>query len=282
MKRNLAALWCVSLLVLAGCGADSGDAGGASEGAAAGYAEASSGPPDLNGVWQAMGTAYWDVEGHAPRKTPGTDVIGAFGAIPAGDSVVVGGSIPYTDAARAQREENRAAWHRRDRAAGCMIPGIPRLTYMPLPFHIVQSDNKIFIAYEWGSNSRVIHLDRPGTEAELPSWVGYSLGRYEGNTLVVDVTDQVPDTWFDASGNYHSDALKVTERYTPQGPNHLIYEATIEDPNVFTEPWTIRMPLYRRIEENARILEFKCIEFGEDLMYGHLRRGVQRDAAVDY
>ena len=241
-----------------------------------------SGPPDLNGVWQAMNTAHWDLEGHHARKTPVTGTLGALAAIPAGDSVVVGGTIPYQPWALEQRNENLAFWNRRDRAVGCFIPGIPRLTYMPLPFHIVQSDTKVFIAYEWGSNSRLIHLDRPGTEAELPSWMGYSLGRWEGDTLVVEVSDQMKETWFDASGNFHSENLKVTERFTPMGENHIRYEATIEDPEVFTEPWTISMPLYRRMEENARILEFKCVEFGEDAMYGHLRRGVKQDAATDY
>ena len=238
--------------------------------------------PDLNGVWQAMGSAHWDLEGHAASKTPATDVYGAFGAIPPGDSVVVGDTIPYQDWALKQRNENRDVWTRRDRGAGCFIPGIPRLTYMPLPFHIVQSDTKIFIAYAWGANSRLIHLDRPGSEAALPSWMGYSLGRFEGDTLVVDVTDQMPESWFDAGGNFHSDKLKVTERYTVVGPNHLEYEATIDDPDVFTQPWTIKMPLYRRMEENARILEFKCVEFAEDLIYGHLRRGVRKEPAVDY
>lgn len=245
-------------------------------------AEEAAGPPDLNGVWQAMNTAHWDLEGHHARKTPVTDTLGALAAIPAGDSVVVGDTIPYQAWALEQRDENREHWNRRDRAVGCFIPGIPRLTYMPLPFHIVQSDTKVFIAYEWGSNSRLIHLDRPGTEAELPSWMGYSLGRFEGDTLVVEVSDQMKDTWFDASGNFHGENLKVTERYTPMGPNHLRYEATIEDPDVFTEPWTISMPLYRRMEDNARILEFKCVEFGEDVMYGHLRRGVQKEPATDY
>tara|TARA_B100001167_G_C16495582_1_gene178783 strand:- start:38 stop:502 length:465 start_codon:yes stop_codon:yes gene_type:complete len=144
---------------------------------------------------------------------------------------------------------------------------------MPLPFQILQGENKIFIAYEWGSNSRVIHLDRPGTEAQLPSWMGYSLGHYEGNSLVVEVSAQMADAWFDSVGNFHSENLKVTERYTPMGPNHLQYEATIEDSEVYTRPWKIAMPLYRRMEENARILEFKCVEFAEDAMYGHLRKG---------
>ncbi|MDP6970117.1 MAG: hypothetical protein QF921_01160 [Pseudomonadales bacterium] len=229
--------------------------------------------PDLNGLWQAVGTAHWNLEGGHAAKGPATIVLGAFGAIPAGHSYVEGGVIPYTQEAQVQREAYRGEWNRWDPAVKCFIPGIPRQTYMPLPFHIVQSDTKIFMAYEWGSNSRIVHLDRPGTTAELPSWLGYSLGHWEGDTLVVEVTDQVSDTWFDATGSWHSDQLKVTERYTPMGENHIEYEATIEDPQVFTRPWTIRLPLYRRVESNARLLEFKCVPFAEDAMYGHLRKG---------
>ena len=278
MKKFTSIAATIGFVILIGC-----SPAGAGGGSSAENEPVAVGPPNLNGVWQAMNSAHWDLEGHAARKTPVTDVIGALGAIPAGDSVLAGGGkIPYQPWALEQRDENRQNWNRRDRAVSCFIPGVPRMTYMPLPFHIVQSDNKIFMAYEWGSNSRLIHLDKPGTEAELPSWVGYSLGRYEGDTLVIEVTDQMAETWFDASGNFHSESLKVTEYYTPMGPNHLMYKATIEDPEVFTEPWTIEMPLYRRMEENARILEYKCVEFGEDAMYGHLRRGVQKDPAVDY
>ena len=102
--------------------------------------------------------------------------------------------------------------------------------------------------------------------------MGWSNGRWEGDTLVVDVTAFNDHTWFDRAGNYHSDALHVVERYTPVSPYHIKYEATIEDPNVFTRPWKIRMPLYRRIEPRAQLLEFKCVEFVEELMYGHLRK----------
>ncbi len=232
--------------------------------------------PDLNGLWQAVGTAHWNLEGGNAVKGPTTGIVGAFGGIPAGHSYVVEGKIPYTEDAASQREKYRAEWHQWDPAVKCFIPGLPRQTYMPLPFHIVQSDNKIFIAYEWGSNSRVIHLDRPGTRAELPSWMGHSTGRWDGQTLVVEVTDQVPDTWLDATGTWHSDQLKVTERYTPISENHIRYEATIEDPQVFTQPWTIRMPLYRRLEDGARLLEYKCIPFAEDAMYNHLREGADR------
>ena len=227
------------------------------------------GAPDFNGIWQALGTAHWDLEHHAARQGP-APILGALGAIPAGRSVVAGGIIPYQEWAAAKRAENRVDWVKKDPAVKCYMPGIPRATYMPFPFQIVQTPSAIMVAYEFTSSTRVIHLDRPGTEAELPSWMGYSLGRFEGDELVVDVTSQVPDTWFDAAGNFHSDALRVTERYTRTGPNTLRYEATIDDPKVFTEPWKISMPLYRRLEPDAQILEFKCVEFAEYATYGHL------------
>ena len=235
----------------------------------------SSDRPDINGVWQVLGSAHWNLEGQNAFKGPATNVMGALGGIPAGVSYVVGGTIPYRDDALAQRDANRDQWNKYDPAVKCYIPGLPRQTYMPFPFHIVHSANKIFIAYEFGSNSRIIHLDRPGTRAELPSWMGYSVGRWEGNTLVVVVTDQVAETWLDASGNYHSDELTVTERYTPMGEDHMKYEAVIEDPKVFTRPWILEMTLYRRKGVDARILEYKCVEFAEDAVYGHLRKDAE-------
>ena len=232
------------------------------------------GNPDLNGIWQAMGSAHWDLEAHAARHGP-VEELGALGAIPAGLSVVEGGTIPYQAWAAEQRAENLKNWLKLDPAVKCFMPGIPRATYMPLPFQIVQTPTKILFAYEFGSNSRVVRLDRPGSEALAPSWMGYSLGRWEGETLVVDVTAQVPDTWLDSSGNFHSEELRVEERYTPTGPNTLRYEATIEDPKVFTRPWKISMPLYRRLEPNAQILEFKCVPFAEGATYGHLRNDAE-------
>ncbi len=239
------------------------------------------GHPDLSGVWQTMGSAHWNLEGHTASKGPVTNVLGALGGIPGGVSVVEGGTIPYQASALQKRADNLAQWTKLDPEVKCYIPGIPRSTYMPLPFHIVQSGNKIFIAYEWGSNSRVIHMDRPSTEAEIPSWMGYSLGHWEDNTLVVNVTAQMPDTWFDSAGNYHGENLVVTERYTMKDQSHIDYEATIEDPDVFTRSWKIRMPLYRRVEDNARILEYKCVEFAEDMMYGHLRQDAQTAPSAD-
>ena len=237
--------------------------------------------PDLSGIWQAVNTAHWNVEGHTAKKMPVTGVIGAYGGMLAGTSVVVGGEIPYRADALAAREVNQADWANLDPAAKCYVPGIPRQTYMPAPFQILQTDSEIFIAYEWGSNSRSIFMDRPGTSAPLPSWMGYSLGRWEGGTLIVDVTSQMTDTWFDAAGNYHSGSLHVEERYRMIDENHMEYQALITDPEVFTEPWTIRMPLYRRIEEDARLLEYKCIEYAEDLLYDHLRQGYDGSKALD-
>lgn len=259
-----------SLAILVGCGVEvdvKADADAPTTGYRVPYT--TDGDPNFNGIWQALGSAHWDLEDHAARPGP-APVLGALGAIPAGRSVVVGGTIPYRAEALAQRETNLANWVALDPAVKCYMPGIPRATYMPFPFQIVQSKDAILVAYEFTSSTRIIHLDRSGTEAELPSWMGYSLGRFDGDHLVVDVTAQVADTWFDSSGNYHSADLKVTERYTRTGPNSLEYEATIEDPAVFTEPWTIRMPLYRRMEADAQILEFKCIEFAEHATYGHL------------
>ena len=237
--------------------------------------------PDLSGIWQAVNTAHWNVEGHTAKKMPVTGVIGAYGGMLAGTSVVVGGEITYQADALAAREVNQADWANLDPAAKCYVPGIPRQTYMPAPFQILQTDSEIFIAYEWGSNSRSIFMDRPGTSAPLPSWMGYSLGRWEGGTLIVDVTSQMTDTWFDAAGNYHSGSLHVEERYRMIDENHIEYQALITDPEVFTEPWTIRMPLYRRIEEDARLLEYKCIEYAEDLLYDHLRQGYDGSKALD-
>ena len=232
---------------------------------------AADGKPNLNGIWQALGTAHWDVEGHAARPGP-VVALGALGAIPGGLGVVEGGEIPYQPWAAAKKQENFDNWLTADPAVKCYMPGVPRATYMAFPFQIVQTPEYILIAYEFASASRVVYMNRPDFEAPVDSWMGHSRGRWEGETLVVDVTSQVPDTWFDSAGNFHSNAVHVVERYTAVSPNALMYEATIEDPNVFTRPWTIRMPLYRRLEENVQLLEFKCVEFVEELMYGHLRK----------
>ena len=152
------------------------------------------------------------------------------------------------------------------------MPGVPRATYMPFPFQIVQGSGPyILMAYEFTSATRIIRMNWKD-EGPADSWMGWSRGRWEGDTLVVDVTGIREETWFDRAGDFHSDALHVVERYTPVSPYHLMYEATIEDPKVFTRPWKISFPLYRRMEKNVQLLEFKCVPFTEELLYGVLRK----------
>lgn len=229
--------------------------------------------PDFSGIWQAIGTAHYDIEPHAADFGPLVEN-GAIGAIPGGIGVVVGGDIPYTDEGRIQQQVNKEHWLKNDPVVKCYMPGIPRANYLPFPFQVIQSTDHIVMAYEFASASRIVYLNRPDFEAPILSWMGHSRGYFEDDVLIIDVTDQVPDTWLDHAGNHHTDALKVTERYYHAGPNTLIYEATLVDPAVYTKPWTIRFPLYRRLDENMQLLEYKCVEFTEELIYGHLRKGV--------
>jgi len=234
------------------------------------------GHPDFNGLWQALGNNHWGVEPHNARFGPDYKWA-ATGAFPAGLGVVVGGQIPYTPAARTKQRENQANWLSEDPVVKCYMPGVPRANYMPFPFQIVQSPEHIVMAYEFSSASRIVYLNRPDFTAPIPSWMGHSLGRWEGDTLVIDVTEQMPDSWLDRSGNHHTEQLKVTERYTFRSPDVIAYEARLEDPGVYTRPWSMKMPLYRRLEENAQLLEFKCVEFTEELLYGHLVKGADVD-----
>lgn len=269
MERRAAAVAFVAIVSIAAVGA-----GLASSRAAAaqpaGQAPAAVDRPDLNGLWQALGNAHWDLEDHAARRGP-LFQLGAVGAIPAGRSVVEGGVIPYRPEALARRKDNLENWMTRDPEVKCYLPGIPRATYMPFPFQIVQGTHKIMMIYEYAAANRTIHMDRK-VQAPIDTWMGVANGRWDGDTLVVDNTGFNDQTWFDRSGNYHSEALHVVERFTPAGPDHLQYEATIDDPKVFTRAWTISLPLYRRIDKTAEILEFKCPAFAEDVLYGHLRK----------
>jgi hypothetical protein len=237
--------------------------------------------PDLNGLWQALNTAYWDIQDHSAQPAP-VLAMGAWGAVPSGRSVVEGNEIPYQPWALAKKQENYRTrmmvdplnFTVGDPELKCYLPGVPRATYLPFPFQIIQSTNLLLFSYEFADASRVInmadHQDPP-----IDFWMGWSNGRWEGDTLVIEVTGFNGQTWFDRAGNFHSEALRVVERYTPMSPYHLQYEATIEDPKVFTRPWKISMPLYRRMEPHAQRLEFKCVEFTEELIYGSLRKKPQ-------
>ena len=226
--------------------------------------------PNLNGIWQAIGSAHWNLEAHAAEALDDFWKLGSLASIPAGRSAVVGGTIPYLPEALAKRDENRAGWPKSDPEAACYLPGIPRATYMPYPFEIVQGDGDIFVVYSYASANRTIHVENPRTYEQVPvdTWMGWSNGRWDGDTLVAETMAQDDRTWLDRSGNYHSYMMTVTERFRPVTANHIVYEATIEDPLVYSEPWTIRIPLYRNVADNAELLDFKCVEFSENLLYG--------------
>jgi hypothetical protein len=228
------------------------------------------GHPNLNGIWQAMNTANWDLQSHTAKQSLVLQM-GAEGAEPAGLGVVEGGMIPYLPAALEKKKQNAANIMTLDPEVKCYLPGVPRATYMPYPFEIFQSEKAMAIAYEYDGAFRNIYLKDPGP-APVDSWMGQSYGKWEGDTLVVDVTGLDARTWLDRAGDFHSDALHVVERYTLHSPEVLWYEATIEDPKTFSKPWKISMPLYKHAEKNAQLLEFKCVEFVEDLMYGQFSK----------
>jgi hypothetical protein len=242
------------------------------------------GKPDLNGTWRAFARANDGLEAHAARPAyalqegphgplPAKEVLrlGAVGAVPAGLGVVVGGTIPYREEARVKQQENQREWLARDPEIKCYQPGIPRATYLPYPFQIFHNEKALFFAYEFAGAVRNIHLEDPGP-APLDSWMGQSYGKWEDDTLVIETTGQNDQTWLDRAGNFHSEALRVVERFTPTSPHTLAYEATLEDEKVFTRPWKIRMTLYRLVGDDAVLQRFNCVEFVEELIFGHLRK----------
>ncbi len=244
----------------------------------------SGGKPDLSGIWQAMTSANYDIEPHDAKAAmawragpvvpvPAKEVValGAVGAVPSGRGIVVGGEIPYQPAALAKKKENQENWLARDPEVKCYLPGVPRATYMPFPFQILQSEKAFFISYEYAGAVRQVYLKDPGPP-QTDSWMGQSVGRWEGDTFVVTVSGFNDGTWFDRAGNHHTEALTVVERYSMMDRDHIRYEATMTDPQTFTRPWTIRLVLYRHVEPDARLGQFKCVEFVEELLYGQLRK----------
>ncbi|HTR37084.1 MAG TPA: hypothetical protein VMH80_14355 [Bryobacteraceae bacterium] len=228
------------------------------------------GKPNLNGIWQSVGTADWDLEDHSAKAGPFWQY-GAIGAIPPGKGVVEGGQIPYLPAALTTKMENASKWPQEDPEAKCYMPGVPRAAYLPYPFQIVQSASDILFVYEYATTNRLINMGK-FQEAGADSWMGTSNGHWEGNTLVIDVTGLNGKAWLDRAGDYATSNLHVVERYTLLDADHMTYEATLEDPKVFTRPWKISMPLYRRIEKDAQLLDFKCVPFSEELLYGKYKK----------
>ena len=242
------------------------------------------GKPNMNGIWQALNTANYDILSHQAKAAlafrPGPVVpvpaaavvaLGAVGAVPAGNGIVEGDEIPYLPEAAKKQKENQENWLERDPEIKCYLPGVPRANYMAMPFQILHSTSAVFFAYEYAGAVRNILLKDPGP-APVDSWMGQSVGVWEGDTFVVTVTGFNDQSWFDRAGNHHSEKMKVTERFTMTDADHINYEAIIDDPVTFTRPWKMSMPLYRRIEKNAQLGQFKCVEFVTELMYGHLRK----------
>jgi len=213
----------------------------------------SDGKPDFSGVWQAMNSAAWNIEPHA-----------AAAGVPPGAGVVLGGPIPYQPWALDQRRQNFATRETADTDAKCYLPGVPRITYMPHPFQLVQTPAKTTILYEYVHAVRHIYTDgTPHPRGPIDWWMGDSRGRWDGDTLVVDVVHFNDQTWFDKAGNFHSEELHIVERYRFLDRDHLDYHVTVEDPKTFTRPWEMRMPLYRRVEANVRPLEYDCYAFAD-------------------
>lgn len=227
------------------------------------------GKPDLNGIWQVMNSANWNLEAHSAEKLDDFWALGALASIPAGQTVVQGDTIPYLPAALQRREELRDGWPNSDPETYCYLPGIPRATYMPYPFQIFQGTRDILMVYTYNSSNRTIHMSNH-TEPPVDIWMGRSNGSWDGDTLEIITTGFNARAHLDRSGNHFSPAMRVTERFTLENDHVLWYEATLEDPNTYSEPWTMRMPLYKHVEENAQLLEHKCVPFVEELLYKDL------------
>lgn len=271
---------CAAIALLAGCSA-------AQSAVTTSQAAPAAEKFDLNGVWKVSSDAYYDLEGHAAKPAmqtiegpygPVPDrrvlALGALGAVPANESVVSTGTIPYTPEALEVRNDNAANWIEKDPNIKCYQPGVPRATYMPFPFRIIMNEEQgqMLIAYEYAGAVRNVFLGEDPGEAPLDSWMGQSWGYWDGDSFVIEVKYQNGETWLDRAGNYLPYGAEVVERYTPIDANHVRYTATVTEPESFTEPFTISLILYRQIEEDAQILDFNCVAFVEELLHGQLRK----------
>jgi hypothetical protein len=245
-----------SLLGSSGGVAQAGGGGGQTAGATA-IPRTRAGKPDLSGVWQVMNTAAWDIQDHSAQK-----------GVPAGQGVVEGNDIPYQPSALAKKKENYEKRATADPETKCYLPGVPRMTYMPFPFQMIQMPDQITVLYEYVHATRYIYTN--GTQhprGHIDWWMGDSRARWEGDTLVVDLIHFNDQTWFDRAGNFHSDALHLVERYSLADRDHINYEVTIEDPKVFTRPWKMSMILYRHTEKNFQLLDYECYGFDFEKYY---------------
>lgn len=224
------------------------------------------GTPNFNGVWQALTTANWNVETHGASAGPAA--FGALLATPPGPGIIDGGGeIPYLPAAAAQQQRNYANRWTEDPEVKCYMPGVPRANYMPYPFQIFQSEGRMLFAYQFAGAARIINLE-DHQEAAIDSWMGVSNAHFDGDTLVVEVSGFNGQAWLDRAGNHASYGLKVEERYTFAGPDAIDYEATLTDPQTYSRPWKVAFRLYRHADPHEHLMEFKCVPFTEELLYG--------------
>ena len=188
------------------------------------------GNPDLNGIWQALSSAHWDVEPHSAGPSVVRE-LGALSAVPAGLGITGGDAIPYTPGGPgpAEREPRQPA-RARPRPSSATCRACRAACTWPFPVQIVQSQAHIMILHEFAGAVRTVYMENQ-MEAPADSWMGWSNGHWDGDTLVIDTTGFNGQTWFDQSGNFHSEALHVVERITPRSPDTLWYEVTLEDPN---------------------------------------------------
>ena len=211
------------------------------------------GKPDISGIWQVMNTANVNIQDHSASSDG-----------PAGAGVVVGNELPYLPAALKKKQENYEKRLTADPVRHCYLPGVPRATYVGFPLQILQTPMHVAILHEFTHAQRIVYTNNTPHQPDVEWWMGDSRGKWEGETFVVEVTNFNDQTWFDSVGNHHSNEMKVVERYTRTGPDHMNYEATITDPKTFSKPWTMRMILYRRKEPNVQLFDYQCYAFDHD------------------
>jgi hypothetical protein len=248
-------------------------AGGAAQAQQPTHPATISGHPNFNGIWEALNTAYWNLEAHSVEGlSKDFWQLGAIAVIPAGPSVLRGGgTIPYLPEALKKRDENRSKWPAADPEAKCYMLGVPRVTYQNFPFQIFEgsADGDLLMVYPFAATNRIIYM-KDHSDLPVDSWMGKSNGTWEGNVLVVTTTSQNGQSWLDRAGNFATNQLKVTERFRLLDANHIMYEATLEDQQTFARPWTIEMPLYRLIDNNVQLMEHKCVPYADMLLYRDL------------
>ena len=211
------------------------------------------GKPDFSGIWETLSKADYNIEAQSASRIA-----------PASAGIVQGGALPYRPEMLAKRKQNFEARATADTEAKCYLPGVPRIMYIQHPFQIVQTPTSVLMLFEYVHATRSIFMNSPHLKGPLDWWMGDSRGTWDGDTLVVDANNFNEETWFDRAGNFHSDALHVVERYTLADRDHINYAATIEDPKVFTRPWTINLVFYRHTEPNVRLLDYECYAFALD------------------